>query len=47
MPVARGILNRPTNKSPKVLFQTLDKLLEKPPSDDPAVLETIRKQVAL
>ena len=34
------------HKSPTCLFKTLDKLLEDPPSDDPALRETIRKENA-
>jgi hypothetical protein len=34
------------HKSPKSLFKTLDQLLATPPSDDPAVQETIRSQNA-
>ena len=34
------------HKSPKRLFKTLNELLEDPPSDDPAVRETIRQQNA-
>lgn len=34
------------HKSPKSLFKTLDQLLEAPPSNDPAVRETIRAQNA-
>ena len=32
------------HKSPKSLFKKLDKLLQEPPSDDPAVLKAIREQ---
>jgi len=40
------ILHELKHKSPKGLFQTLDELLTEPPSDDPAVIETIRQQNA-
>jgi len=40
------ILHDLKHKSPKSLFKTLDQLLEDPPSDDPAMLETIREQNA-
>ena len=40
------ILHDLKHKSPKRLFKTLDQLLEDPPSDDPALLETIREQNA-
>jgi hypothetical protein len=40
------ILHNLKHKSPKRLFKTLDQLLEDPPSDDPALLETLREQNA-
>ena len=40
------ILHDLKHKSPKRLFNTLDELLEDPPSDDPAVREAIREQNA-
>jgi hypothetical protein len=40
------ILHDLKHKSPTRLFKTLDELLQEPPSDDPAALETIREQNA-
>ena len=40
------ILHSLKHKSPDRLFKTLDGLLEEPPSDDPAALESIRAQNA-
>lgn len=40
------ILHDLKHKSSKPLFKALDKLLEKPPSDDPAVHQIIREQDA-
>jgi hypothetical protein len=40
------ILHGLKHKSPKSLFKKLDELLQEPPSDDPAVAETIREQNA-
>lgn len=42
----RKILHSLRHKSPDRLFRTLDKLLQEPPSDDPAALESIRVQNA-